>query len=274
MVARSDVTAQHPLYAHHLKLRRAHEHLLELHKVIALFVEEQEPSLKEVFEERHDGWWYVVGCEPLPTTPYWGVIVGDFIHNLRSLLDQLVASLVRQRGEVRIRKHHKFPVMNHHNEWDQVVNGIGRDESTPPDPLRGVSEEGRAEIYWLQPFNGNDPLALVSSLSNTDKHRLVHTGSILSADEGPTGEIKVTDGSIQALTQVEYSSNMLLAAGSDEVVRVKLPDDFTLERAPYVTLTAFPVDVTFGEPGVTYGELRESYEWTANALRRIKETCF
>lgn len=252
----------HPLWAHHLKLRRAYEHLHDLEKNINVFIAEQGGKLREYFEDRSDGWWYVVGTDAVSPTPYWGVIVGDFAHNLRSLLDQLVWTLVTVNQEEPGR-HNAFPVCENWDAWDATVEN----PTKRPSPLQGVSVEARAEIQWLQPYHsGNEPLGLLSWLSNTDKHQLVHPSSIASSDGSPIGLMKRPDGSVEELRDVVFHSDVPLDSGPETIVEVRLPETFTLERADYVSIDRFPVDVAFGDKRLRYRDLKEIYEFTSRLL--------
>lgn len=254
----------HPLWAHRLKLRRAYEHLHELEKEINVFVAEERDKLRASFEERPDGWWYILGTGAIVPTPYWGVIVGDFAHNLRSLLDQLVWSLVIANKEKP--RGNSFPMCNSLAAWESTVlhpkNG--------PSPLEGVRLEAIAEIQWLQPYHpGNEPLDRLSWLSNTDKHRLVHPASVMSADSTPIGSIKQPDGTMEELTEVQFKRDVSLGEGAEAVVEVKLPGDFTLERAVYVGIDRFPVEIAFGKRALRFRDFKEIYDFVSRVLDRF-----
>lgn len=119
-----------------------------------------------------------------PKNPEWGLLLGDMVHNLRSALDHLVWQLVLLNGE-KPRRQNQFPIIGTKNEyWEIPVN---RSESVRDRMLSRVSDDHRAFIDIVQPFNaGNDPtgtaLAVLSWISNTDKHRVVHAGFVLTEE--------------------------------------------------------------------------------------------
>ncbi|HEY5709433.1 MAG TPA: hypothetical protein VIS51_08555 [Solirubrobacterales bacterium] len=57
--------------------------------------------------------------------------------------------------------------------------------------LAGVAEEHRAFIDVVQPFNGrrdsetSTALSILSSISNADKHRVIHAGFVLTEEPSP-----------------------------------------------------------------------------------------
>ena len=124
-----------------------------------------------------------------PKNPEWGLLLGDMVHNLRSALDHLVWQLVLLNGEAP-RRQNQFPIIGTKNEyWEVPAN---RSESVRDRVLSRVAEEHRAFIDVVQPFNaGNDPtgtaLSVLSWISNTDKHRVVHASFVLT--EEPSEEL-------------------------------------------------------------------------------------
>jgi hypothetical protein len=99
-----------------------------------------------------------------------GVLVGDFIHNLRSALDNLVWGLVKHRGG-RPTKKTQFPIFSDEEKWDPFI----------AKNLPKLQAEEIAALESMQPFRVADPeerkghyLALLAWLSNRDKHRYLH----------------------------------------------------------------------------------------------------
>ena len=104
----------------------------------------------------------VVSVAPPPLR--LGVLVGEFAHNLRSALDQLVWSLALARVEEPSDRL-QFPIYDTPpNDWRSVAG----------DRLRDVPAEAQEDIWRVQPCNGDRPesnaLTVVRKLSNTDKH--------------------------------------------------------------------------------------------------------
>jgi hypothetical protein len=125
-----------------------------------------------------------------PKNPEWGLVLGDMVHNLRSALDHLIWQLVILNGE-KPRRQNQFPVIGTKAEYWEVQPN--RSESTRDRMLAGVADEHRTFIDLVQPFNGREDapegtrtaLSLLSSLSNTDKHRVVHAGFALIEEPTP-----------------------------------------------------------------------------------------
>jgi hypothetical protein len=122
-----------------------------------------------------------------PKNPEWGLVLGDMVHNLRSALDHLVWQLVLLNDE-KPRRQNQFPIIRAKDEYWNVPNN--RSESVRDRMLAGVAEDHRAFIDMVQPFNsGNDPsstaLAVLSWISNADKHRVVHASFVLTGEPSP-----------------------------------------------------------------------------------------
>lgn len=105
--------------------------------------------------------------------PHWSLIIGDAIHCLRATLDYLAWQLARrffdgvEPQERRVIRNVQFPIVSDANEWARHPN------------RRYMTAEDAARLEGLQPFNpvqagqGN-AFAILSHLSNTDKHRRLH----------------------------------------------------------------------------------------------------
>jgi hypothetical protein len=106
-----------------------------------------------------------------PKNPEWGLLLGDMVHNLRSALNHLVWQLVILNDE-QPRRQNQFPIISTKKEyWEVPAN---RSESVRDRMLAGISEEHRAFIDLVQPFNARGEsngtsLAVLSWLSNADK---------------------------------------------------------------------------------------------------------
>jgi hypothetical protein len=97
----------------------------------------------------------------------FGLILGEATHNLRSALDHLAWQLANVDGDPPKPKSVQFPIY----------------EKPPKDfltleCLNGMREPHRAMLEMLQPYKADDRpqvLEMLSWVSNTDKHRLLHT---------------------------------------------------------------------------------------------------
>jgi hypothetical protein len=93
-------------------------------------------------------------------------VIGDVLHNVRSALDHLVYELAPPR--VRKKRKTQFPIFTDECRFKVI---------SPP-YIEGITGDERTLIERVQPYNAspvpqNDPLAVLSELSNLDKHRLL-----------------------------------------------------------------------------------------------------
>ena len=117
----------------------------------------------------------------------WSIRVGEILYNLRSALDHLVWQLVLANGNAPTQVN-QFPILDKEEEWTRaraVVRG-----------LKGVSEENKEIVRYLQPFNPFLQLPVdgevrpcnaqvfrtLRDLCNIDKHR--HLNLILAGTGG------------------------------------------------------------------------------------------
>jgi hypothetical protein len=154
-----------------LRLKRADEHLAtldttrstfldEVHRRIVIDLDPEEPKPgDEVCATAR-----VAQPPPLDI----GVIVGEFGHNLRSILDYIVCDLVDHRGNT-VTNQTAFVIADSESTWDNRC----------PNNLRGLNSEDIETIKAVQPYircnpATEDPLSRLGWLSNRDKHRLFH----------------------------------------------------------------------------------------------------
>jgi len=161
---------RHPLETIDWRLERAEQHLSTLDHEQATFfsrLEEKDRRITGHFDS--DASEYVFSLNGDPPDPRIGLIVGEFGHNLRAALDNLLWQLVLLRGGSPTRKT-QFPI---YESRERYQSSLGM--------LRGISADDRALIEAYQPFQiGNGApdayLALLAWLSNVDKHRVLHIG--------------------------------------------------------------------------------------------------
>jgi hypothetical protein len=160
------------------KLRRAEAQLDEFQAILTAYIKQYEYTFARDKQPREGGWYHVRVVMPDPPLDY-GVLVGEYIHNLRSSLDHTVWQLVILNGR-RPRGSNQFPVARSLAGWRKA---LCRHQ------LLGVSSQHAALIRRFQPFHRGDrakyhPLATLTSLSNEDKHRIVHAASlaVIAAD--------------------------------------------------------------------------------------------
>jgi hypothetical protein len=156
-----------PLDGVRFKLTRAQEHADALHAQVEAYFEQ----VPKPYETRMDldqetgefAMWITVREEP---NPHWGVVIGDFLHNVRSALDHLMAALVTAEGNP-VTHRTQFPIFTERMAF----------EARAAPMMDGASAAARAVIEELQPFQvshpDEHPLEILRRLSNTDKHRLL-----------------------------------------------------------------------------------------------------
>jgi len=115
-----------------------------------------------------------------PPPPHFGVILGDFLHNLRGVLDHVIWQLVVLNGHTPTRAT-SFPICDSRAEFDRRMKRS----------LRGLTAEQQALVEEFQPYRlDGDPrdhmLAVLRDLSNTDKHQFVHETDAVGDRSEPT----------------------------------------------------------------------------------------
>ena len=138
----------------------------------------------EIDREAGEQKWVFRGAEPeVPIE--WSIRAGEVLYNLRSALDHLVWQLVLANGHEPTRDT-QFPILNEGEEWT----------SRTVKCLKGVSDESRKRVQFLQPFNpflqlpvdgalrpiDADVFRTLRDLCNVDKHR--HLNLILAGTHG------------------------------------------------------------------------------------------
>lgn len=139
--------------------------------------------------------------EPRPL--HFGVILGDFLHNLRGVLDHVIWQLVLLNGNEPTRAN-AFPICDTQEDFDKLAKRN----------LRGLTDDQRALVQEYQPYRLGDEarrhfLAVLRDLSNTDKHQFVHPTDVVSEGSEP----------VPVFTRVGITTEALLAAGKVRDIR-------------------------------------------------------
>jgi hypothetical protein len=160
------------------KLERARLHLEALNDGIRAYTEtDTHDFIDEVDLQTGD---QIIRIRILnePDNPTWGLIVGDFAHNLRSALDHLVWQLVILSGN-KPSAANQFPISSSRSRYWLPQ---GRRPGMRDRMLKGVAPPHRAMIDFVQPHMGEEPtettLAHLAWLSNVDKHNVIHAGIV------------------------------------------------------------------------------------------------
>lgn len=221
---------------------------------------------KEVLDRKGDAWQeshpyrmrgkldreareYVGGLtvDPRPP-PSLSLLLGDYVHNLRSALDHLVWQLVIANGQVP-GQHNRFPIITAESEW-------GRRVARKNGWLEGVEGEAVAVIQGLQPYAGEGPpgahlLAGLNALDVSDKHHVIATGALgvptPDIQQGRQWGITIHSG---VASMAGFSLRLPLPVIEDDADFVKfrfdsVSPDFEMEMKDDLDV----VELRFGETG-------------------------
>jgi len=167
-----------------LKVERASEHLKAFHREINAYIERHPQRLTS---EVDDEGWNVVSVElvrPIPDAV--PLILGDAVHCLRSALDHIVYAV----GTGRNRGSGYYPICIEEVDY---LKPRGKPPCERPsmrdEGLAAVPEHIRTIIDATQPYHGGarakeHVLAVLASLDNADKHRLVQPTLAVIRDPG------------------------------------------------------------------------------------------
>jgi hypothetical protein len=229
-----------PLFGASLKTIRARELYDQLRERVELFLERKPNEIiSERDPDRAGEWSHSIRVREWPD-PYFGVIIGDILHNARSALEYLVYELAifdsgpsffdpdPVTGWV---KRTQFPIFDSEPEFKS--KGIPM--------LVGLNSSHQAMIERLQPYYGvkagpRHPLVALRDLSNVDKHRVVHAivalvnrispGKVITTEDRVMVEVlRFVEGPV--VDGAEVVRTRTLASHADATVDVKL--NLTLE---------------------------------------------
>lgn len=157
-----------------LKWQRADQHLALLKREVPACLASERRSIIGEFNRDASEYVFRVTGEAPPTQ--WGVLVGDWAHNLRCALNYLLREIIRLRTG-KPKWVNEFPIYSDKTLFNSGEKGGGAPR------WEGVSPDDLAIIEAVQPYqfgkeSARHPLALLSRLNNADKHRLMHIGFI------------------------------------------------------------------------------------------------
>lgn len=147
-----------------LRLHRADDHLTVIYHEVTTFVETIGRAVQGRFDRDSSEYVFSVAGEP---PAEWGLLVGEFAHQLRAILDNLIWALVEKRG--------KNP--------DTDTGFIIADKATQwktgwASRLKGLDKNQVALVQSRQPYLRGDqflshPLSRLNFINNQDKHHLL-----------------------------------------------------------------------------------------------------
>lgn len=159
------------------KLARAGELERELTSATSNWFESNPVGLEG--ETDADGW-FVMRFRLLEPPPIrMGLLLGDWLNNLRGALDHLVWQLVIANGQ-KPSWRNSYPIVEHREKWGERRS---RD-------LAGVAPEATHLIEEDQPFNAleprKEPLWVLNHLNNVSKHRIIPPVVVSAFEWEPT----------------------------------------------------------------------------------------
>lgn len=190
------------------RVERAEQYMVELAEKTASW-----PGVYVSYEPRYDkrtGWhsWYVKHVAEIPVE--FGLLASDYIHQLRSALDNLIAYLAVLNG-VQVESSHSFPMVAKAKDWKGAAGS----------QLKGLRADHVQEIRGVQPFEVSydaalHPLAVLRRLSNRDKHEMV---TPTFASNAGLADIEITKVGI-SIAGVETTEGHPIVANTD-MLRVR-----------------------------------------------------
>jgi hypothetical protein len=240
------------------KLARAISYLEQLNPEMGAFMDRRPVVLSTPVEvEPNVLSFKLVYEQPIPIE--WGVRLGEFVHNLRSALDNAVTLLVETNNGT-VTRHTGFPIFDDPAKWRD--NGHRK--------IDGAIKQARTFIESLQPLPGNDGvfahyLKSLNDLWNADKHRVVQIwGYRLRTVEAYA---IATEPEAVSVLDVRFASGVIHEGA--EVIRIALsgPVSHVEVRSPF----AFDIVVeTPSDPTGTYdGDLWSVYHATASVANTL-----
>jgi hypothetical protein len=215
---------------------------------------------------------YIVGLENLDQAP--AVILGEYVHNLRSSLDNLITHLV-ETNRKRPGRHNAFPIYTTKKNWLKDVDKRSRGKAC----LVGVSIADWATIRSLQPYQGRNEteakrtdLAVINRISNADKHRALHATHAMIPEFGERTYSPTPPG-----TRIEETWHAPPGTPFDnraEVVRVRVFPPEGYDGDVHVN-PSFPIGVAFrDEDGNAVGmpQVRSLWQSVIDVIARWDET--
>lgn len=196
----------------------------------------QASALEYITEAEAGTGWHRFRVKYLEKPPSsFGLLASDYIHQLRSTLDNLVCALAQFNG-ITPTKDHAFPTVQRSEDWKSAANGR----------LKGLRQEHIDEIEKVQPFNvsyppDKHPLAVLDELSRLDKHRLLTPTKVAFAAAQP--QVQAQKAGV-GIAEIDFQPGQPLSTETIFLrVRVQ-PDD----PDPLLNLvTAPPVYIAFGD---------------------------
>jgi len=220
-----------------LKIARAEKHLSELDAQITEWLDIH--TIGVVYDHDPKTGWHVVRGQNVPEAPReWGAALGDFGYNLRAALEYIVEVLLVANGSAPERTN-QFPIISDSREAHLITVQLA---GVHPDAIKAI---GDIQPYKRRKGAERDPLEIIGSLANVDKHHRLHSplvlakradaGSFYITPSGPPGsEVKWSQFRVPSLTHQPVSEARLFAFHidpHDAKIEVKMHDGYRVPVA-------------------------------------------
>jgi hypothetical protein len=166
------------VYSHEYKLARALQHVEACRQIAKKWIDLNAKSRPFKFEPQVSGQGtrYIVYWEPIEELPVveLGLLVGDFLHNLRSALDHLAYELAAAYTKPlppKAAETCEFPIFwREPMEARQEQSKIGCIHPDAVKLIKAIQPHHKGSNYT------EDPLWILNELERIDKHRTLHVG--------------------------------------------------------------------------------------------------
>jgi hypothetical protein len=162
-----------------LKIQRAEKHMVDINQEAVRYAESHPYTCERIYflDSEHTIWGrFHITKQP---DPMIAVMLGDFIHNLRSALDWVIVACSPRKHRYDV----SFPILLE-DVLAKDANGnfvfSDKERKNVETCLRGLCPDARTLVVGLQPYHmGTNShraiLGLISRLENADKHRALIT---------------------------------------------------------------------------------------------------
>lgn len=174
-----------PLEGINTKIEVVKEQINTLRDTVRMFIENEPQGIESDLNPKGNGVWEVVvrlTIDRYPP-PLISVYTGAIVYQLRSSLDHLAYALSATDSlSDRERKSIYFPIFTDSKAFNRRTNNRRPAPGSGLYQMRFVQYPAQTDIRRLQPYRARKkadrfihPLALLDSLSNTEKHRRLYT---------------------------------------------------------------------------------------------------
>jgi hypothetical protein len=171
------------MFDHRLKLSRAFKHLKDLRRAESGWLNGDNHSVWSEPNPKTGGLIFLASVTEQPPSDPFSLLIGDFLHNLRSALDLLAFALASGHTKPlpdEVAESSEFPIFGDESKKGVHESGqrLFRDNGLAR--IRGWDPEAQTAVELLQPYQRGDtfredPLWILHELDRINKHRLLHT---------------------------------------------------------------------------------------------------